>query len=675
MEIYQLKVFLQVARCLSFTEAADALNLTQPAVSAKIKSLESELGSSLFYRLGRKVQLTDLGTFLLEEAPKLVQQEEKLLQQIDEFKQGNSGTLKIGCSPAISEGWAPRIIYEYRQRYPGIRTKLNIFDSCHSLYEAVTDHSIDVGFSETEFTDFSELSIRAIDQMSYRLIASPTHPLAQQEWGSLRELGQERLVTLSENAASRLLFEARLLELGLSLDHFPQLESVDTLSLMRTYILQGNYVGFVSEFELWNECESGHLVAIPIQEFALSADVFLLLPKRIDQVLIHSREEGKKSKQIISPLQKLLDLLSTKPQLFPGRSYKDEDATDLQSVPRFRSLRYSSLSFVQKAVEDLEISIGVQNSTIPTVAAGIITQKLGLLEHYLPRSGKYSQVKYQIKWHDFTFGTPIVEGLHTQKLDIGVLGDYPLLLSAARSAQSQGQLEHTILVSFIGVNPDGSANAVLVPHDSPLHSVEDLQGQIIATPLGSSAHGMLLRVLSKFNLSSSVELCSMDESIRKSAGRLNPIVTGYAHFSPFHELALQQGGLRYLFKGDLGELPGFYGVVVRRNFAEHHPDLVISYLRALLASQYWQTHVPSAHYLISQWVQCPMELIQKTFGDHPHSRDHSLYVPDPQIRSDWVASHIQQFHGPPDHYPFQSINLDQWIQPEFLAAALKQRDS
>jgi NitT/TauT family transport system substrate-binding protein len=674
MEIYQLKVFLQVARCLSFTEAADALNLTQPAVSAKIKSLEAELGSSLFYRLGRKVQLTDLGAFLLEEAPKLVQQEERLLQQIDEFKQGNSGTLRIGCSPAIAEGWAPRIIYEYRQRYPGIRTKLHIFTSCHALYEAVTDHSIDVGFSETEFTDFSELSIRAIDQMSYRLIASPTQPLAQEEWVSLRDLCQERLVILSENAASRLLFEARLLELGLSLDDFPQLESVDTLSLMRTYILQGNYVGFVSEFELWNECESGHLVSIPIQEFALSSDVFLLLPKRIDQVLIHSREEAKKSKQIISPLQKLLDLLSSKDQLFPDRRLTSGETADQQKVPRFRSLRYSPFPLSNKAVEELEISIGVQNSTIPTVAAGIITQKLGLLEHFLPRSGKYSQVNYQIKWHDFTFGTPIVEGLHTQKLDIGVLGDYPLLLSAARSAQSHGQLESTVLVSFIGVNPDGSANAVLVPHDSPLHTVEDLQGQIIATPLGSSAHGMLLRVLHKYNLSASVELCSLDDSIRNSTGHRNPIITGYAHFSPFHELALQQGGVRYLFKGDLGELPAFYGVVVRRTFAEQHPELVVSYLRALLASQYWQNHVPSAHYLISQWVQCPVELIQQTFGNPLQTRASGIYVPDPQIRSDWVAKHIQEFQGPPDHYPFQAINLNRWIQSEFLTAALRQRD-
>ena len=78
MEIYQLKVFLEVARCLSFTEAADRLNLTQPAVSAKIKSLESNLGTDLFDRLGRKIELTAVGAYLLERGPQLIDLEEFL---------------------------------------------------------------------------------------------------------------------------------------------------------------------------------------------------------------------------------------------------------------------------------------------------------------------------------------------------------------------------------------------------------------------------------------------------------------------------------------------------------------------------------------------------------------------------------------------------------------------
>lgn len=87
MEIYQLQAFLEVARCLSFTEAADALNLTQPAGSAKIKSLESELNTPLFHRLGRKVELTEVGEFLAEEGVKLVELEAKIRKKVEDFKQ------------------------------------------------------------------------------------------------------------------------------------------------------------------------------------------------------------------------------------------------------------------------------------------------------------------------------------------------------------------------------------------------------------------------------------------------------------------------------------------------------------------------------------------------------------------------------------------------------------
>ncbi|MEM9567776.1 MAG: LysR family transcriptional regulator, partial [Cyanobacteria bacterium P01_E01_bin.34] len=105
MEIYQLKVFLQVARYLSFTEAARSLNLTQPAVSAKIKSLEADIGAPLFHRLGRAVKLTEIGEFLLDGAQDLVNREAALNQELEHYQKGCKGELKIACSPAIAVGY------------------------------------------------------------------------------------------------------------------------------------------------------------------------------------------------------------------------------------------------------------------------------------------------------------------------------------------------------------------------------------------------------------------------------------------------------------------------------------------------------------------------------------------------------------------------------------------
>lgn len=669
MEIYQLKVFLQVAKLLSFTEAADALNLTQPAVSNKIKSLETELGSSLFYRLGRKVQLTDLGLFLLEESPKLIEQEEHLLRRINEFKQGNSGLLRIGCSPAVAEGWAPRLIYEYRQRYSGIKTKLEVYRASEFLYDAITSNQIDIGFSEIEFDSFAELSARSIDRVNYKLVISPSHTLAQEEWLSIWDLLSEPWVIRSEDFASRLVFENRLSELGLSLESFPHLEVVDTLSLMRTYIKQGNYLGFVSEFELQDECQAGHILAISLQEFALSSDIFLILPKRIDQALLDQVNITQRSKSIVSPLQKLLSVLSDLPEITSSTGLeRGEESTD---SPKFRPPRYSPHIQTPKGTEQLTLSIGVQNSTIPTVTAGVAIKNLGLLEHFLPRSKQYTTIDYRINWCDFPLGTPIVEGLHAKKLDIGILGDYPLLTSAAQSSQMSEKLDKTMLISFVVVNPDGAGNAVVVPRDSPLQSPDDLKGQIIAVPFGSSAHGMVVRILDQLGLLQEVELCPMNDTIPRFSEKNNNIVMGYAHFSPFHEMACRQGHFRYLFKGDLGSLPSFYGVVVRRSFAEKHPDIVVCYLKALVASSHWITHVPSATMLISRWTQCDPGLINHLGRAQQASGPESgLFYPHLQIRSDWLADHLAKHIGTPVGQQFAKVDLDAWIHPQFLQEAM-----
>ncbi|MEB3293547.1 MAG: LysR family transcriptional regulator, partial [Synechococcales bacterium] len=235
MEVYQIRVFLEVARHLSFTEAADALNLTQPAVSAKIKSLESELGTSLFYRLGRKIQLTEVGEFLLEEGTKLIQVENQLIQKIGDIKQGKHGSLKIGCTMALAEGLLPNIVFEYRQKYSSIQVQCCVFESAELLYQAMTSQSVDVGISDVNFEEFSELTTTTIDKISYQLFVAHHHPLAKHRWLSLADLRKYPWALLPPGTPSRLVLESRLSELGDSLDRFLQFETVDTMSLMRTY--------------------------------------------------------------------------------------------------------------------------------------------------------------------------------------------------------------------------------------------------------------------------------------------------------------------------------------------------------------------------------------------------------------------------------------------------------
>ena len=176
-----------MARHLSFTEAADALNLTQPAVSAKIKSLEQSLGTELFNRLGRKIKLTAVGDYLLETGPGLLEMEGRLIQEIEEIKQGKFSHLKIGCTVNVANGWLPKILFEYRQKHPEIDLQCQPFESVHQLHQAITLGEVDVGFSETNLNGFDEIDSVAVDSFQYCLMVAADHRLAKADWLSLKK--------------------------------------------------------------------------------------------------------------------------------------------------------------------------------------------------------------------------------------------------------------------------------------------------------------------------------------------------------------------------------------------------------------------------------------------------------------------------------------------------------
>ncbi|WP_036479674.1 LysR substrate-binding domain-containing protein [Myxosarcina sp. GI1] len=642
MEIYQLKVFLEVARCLSFTEAAEVLNLTQPAVSAKIKSLEAELKTPLFDRQGRQIQLTEIGNYLVNEGRKLVELEAEIGKKLENFKQLKSSCLTIGSSHSLASCWLPQLIYQYRQKYPQIKIHLKLFGDSKLLDRAVNRGIIDLSFSETKFIDCPEILQQEIASIQYSLLVASSHSLAEKNWLSLPQIKHKPLVLLSDRFASHQVFESRLAELGLKLADFTNLEIVDTIGLMRTYLTQGNYLGFASDLEFQGELDSQTLTAITLQEFALAANIYASVSQQSNSY----RD---------NPASKFLTLLST-------QTTPKSNCEPALSVPKMKTPVYAQRTQSQ---ETIAIDLGIQNITVPTVTAGLIVQRLGLLEHFLPRTGRYARVKYELNWHNFSLGTPIVKGLHSKKLDFGILGDYPLLESATQG--NNEQFEPTLLVSFVSISPNGEGSAVIVPQTSKLETIEDLQGQTVALPFGSSAHGMLLRTLYHLNLLSEVQLFPLKNS-QIEAPLESEIAAGYAYFSPFHQLASVRGNFKYLYNENTSGLPGFYGVVVRQSFAEAYPEIVVGYLKALMAAQYWLANTPSAFSLISQWTKIKPQILGSILSS-TQAEASSLFVTDWQIRQDWLESHIAQLKSIPTVKHLGKINLNRWVEPEFLQTA------
>ncbi|MCJ8340332.1 MAG: hypothetical protein MJK10_17850 [Pseudomonadales bacterium] len=113
------------------------------------------------------------------------------------------------------------------------------------------------------------------------------------------------------------------------------------------------------------------------------------------------------------------------------------------------------------AVETIRIGIGHQSTCTDTYTAGIIVEQLKLFEKHLPISGKYKDVKFVLDWQDYTSGPPITQRMLANKIQIGVMGDYPLIVNGAKF-QSTASLQ-THYISRTGYNLRGSGNGIVVP--------------------------------------------------------------------------------------------------------------------------------------------------------------------------------------------------------------------
>jgi ABC-type nitrate/sulfonate/bicarbonate transport systems, periplasmic components len=143
------------------------------------------------------------------------------------------------------------------------------------------------------------------------------------------------------------------------------------------------------------------------------------------------------------------------------------------------------------------IGIGTQDTTTNTATTGTIIRQLHLLEQYLPKDGKYATIKFEFEWQNFTSGPPVTNGMMANKLQFGMMGDYPLVVNGFTFENNPESKSRLIAVSAYSL--DGSGNGVVVHKDSPYYELSDLKGKLVSVPVWSAAHGMMLKAMQDKN--------------------------------------------------------------------------------------------------------------------------------------------------------------------------------
>lgn len=225
------------------------------------------------------------------------------------------------------------------------------------------------------------------------------------------------------------------------------------------------------------------------------------------------------------------------------------------------------------------VSVGYQPNTIDTVNAGTLLRSLGYFEQQLSQLGRTTGKKYKVDWEAYDTGAPITTQMIAGKIDIGSMGDYPLLINGGKAQQNASTA--TSMIATTGYNLRGSLNMIVVKPGSTVQSVAALAGKNVSTSVGSAADGTLVQALRQAGLdpANAVHVVNQQPSVGSSALQAGS-VTALSQFIAWPGQLVFARQAQVLYDGGALNVPTLHGVVVRNAFATHNPDIVEAFLRA-----------------------------------------------------------------------------------------------
>lgn len=193
MELRQLHQFVAVADTLNFRRAAERLHMAQPPLSVAIRKLEEEVGTPLFTRLARGVQLTAAGHAALRTARLCLDQAENLPAAARAAAGGESGRLRVGFVGSATYSLMPRLLPAFRARYPQVELVLRESTNLELLAMIEADR-IDIGLVRYPTASASSLRFEVVERDVFCAVLPAGHPLAKKRRLSLRDLAGEPLI-------------------------------------------------------------------------------------------------------------------------------------------------------------------------------------------------------------------------------------------------------------------------------------------------------------------------------------------------------------------------------------------------------------------------------------------------------------------------------------------------
>lgn len=273
LDIHALQVFYEAAQASSFTAAAHALNMTQPAVSMQIKSLEDQLQVKLFERNGRTMQLTKAGQALMPHARQLIELSIRTEEFIRTANDAVLGDLVIGCSLPSANEVLIHLAANFQRFYPLVRVRIPSV-SQSELIDKIINGQYDCGIMHV-VNNCDPLECQLIFNDQIVLVAPVGHPFIGQESIVPTDLQGQAFVCQGEGSACRYAVRDALKPHGVDTEQFDVRMEISNHGAIIAAVEHGVGLAFVSRLEAVHALVRGTLRIVPIEGINLTTAVGL----------------------------------------------------------------------------------------------------------------------------------------------------------------------------------------------------------------------------------------------------------------------------------------------------------------------------------------------------------------------------------------------------------------
>jgi DNA-binding transcriptional LysR family regulator len=276
LNFHQLHIFQMVATHQSFSRAAEAMEITQPAVSIQVQELEKFLGITLFHRRPRGLRITEAGDAVLAYSQQIFALSSQLVDTVQEMEDLQTGHLVLGASTTPGEYVLPLVVGRFRQVYPGIHVEL-VIGNTRTIIQRILDRDMDLGMVGDHVEEHSnELEMVDFQDDEIVMVAAPSHPAASMVNPTVEQIVDLGLIMREEGSATRLSAERLLRELGVVPKIAIELGSNQAVKQAASAC---GGIGIISRLGITAELKANMLTVLDVQGWECRRPLTLIQPK------------------------------------------------------------------------------------------------------------------------------------------------------------------------------------------------------------------------------------------------------------------------------------------------------------------------------------------------------------------------------------------------------------